>query len=340
MQKHELHPLAQQIVYVDLTIPGLSPAGAAKILLDGIGFKGPFPAVPPNWPGAVALEAGNDASGQIVIIAPGSDGRLASRPIPLAADSDYGFDAPTLLRNIAESVGDFSADTQRVVGQFRYSQQLQDAAVKLHVALQKYAEANFRSDGILEINRKLVWCLRMVVLDTRNGNIPLGDAMAYHEAELQGHYVLLGNLYPALKIYRAAHARDRFVPPTGAELAYIEQTFAGLSSASVSGKALSPELSAEIGAVAEAVVQADKIEVGKSREDQETKKELQVEAYMEAAKKTTAVWSWLSNPHEKFLRLGRSADEAGKAIENYEKLYGKLAMPALEFMKYLAKWFF
>ena len=104
--------------------------------------------------------------------------------------------------------------------------------------------------------------------------------------------------------------------------------------------ALTPELSSGIRASGEAVAEADALEVGKSKEDQQTKKDLQTEAMMEVAKKTTAVMPWISNPLEKFQRYGKSAEEAAKASESYAKLYTKVGGPALEFMKYLATWFF
>jgi hypothetical protein len=50
----ELPPLAKQIVYKQLV--GLSPLDAAKTILDAVGYQGSVPPIPPEWPGAAAID--------------------------------------------------------------------------------------------------------------------------------------------------------------------------------------------------------------------------------------------------------------------------------------------
>jgi TIR domain len=340
VQKHELTPLSKQLVYADFTNLALSPKDAAQKLLAAIGYKGELPSIPENWPGTLDLDASNDASGRVFVVAPGVKNLLETRPIAAQPDKDYGFGLQALLHHMHGEIESFVELTKRSSGQFQYSEGLKRAALNLHITSKIFTNDISGQDQPLTMNSRLVRCLQLLSLDTRNGNIDENDEIKFDEANLRGIYVQLGNLYPDLKIYRDSNARDKFELPTEQEAKALDETLKGLSSTELSGDVVSAELGIDLKAVGDALTETNAIETGSSKKDKADKFDAQREAHMEAAKKSIAVWTWIANARDKFKRSGKSAEEYAKTIEAYEKLYGKLSIPALEAIKYISKWFF
>lgn len=339
VQKYELDSLLKQLVYVDLTNHALSPKEAAQKLLDAVGYKGNFPEIPENWPGTLDLDAGNDASGRVVIIAPRADGRLESRPIPAQPDKDYGFSTPDLLAQMHSEIVDFANQTKYSSGQFTYSDRLKRSDIELEDISRLFSDGITGQNKLLTLNSKLRKCLQILSLDTRDGCISENDEIKLDEANLRAAYAQLANLFPELKTYRAANARDKFVLPTDEEAEALSKTTDDLSNLSLSGDVVSASLASDIKSAGDAIIQANEFVAGSSVEDKAVKKDLQIDAHMENAKKTIAIWSWIANARDKFQRSGKNVEELSKTIESYETLYGKLSVAALAAIKYYSKWF-
>jgi hypothetical protein len=189
----------------------------------------------------------------------------------------------------------------------------------------------------LDSNGALVWVLRIIDLDKADGLIPQNDEIVYHASDLYGVYNRLERIFPKLRPYRQMEARDRFQPPDTEVENAIRSVCQSFGNPEIAGGALSPRLSEELKQAGEEVDNAKKL----AETESVTKTlDVNVESHADVATRSLAVWSWLSNASDRLVKLGKKAEDVEKAVEGYEKLYGRLAPHMVRYIEYLLRWFF
>lgn len=189
----------------------------------------------------------------------------------------------------------------------------------------------------MAINKQLAWVLRVIAFDKADGLIPTNDELEHYASDLYGYYNRLEQIFPKLKRYRKMDARHRFQAPTAEDERAIFTIFKSFGSPKITEGTLAPTLSEELKQAGEGIEEAKKFS---EKLPGEKSLEVTVESHADAATRSLAVWSWLSNAREKFIRSGKRAEDVAKAIESYEKLYEKLAPEMIKYIAYLLKWFF
>jgi CBS domain-containing protein len=326
----ELPPLAKQIVYQSLI--GLSRSDAAKAVLKALAYRGPLPAIPSDWPGGAAMDQLQGPSGRIFDVAPRADLRLERKP-NIISDSSEAFTHQELFAISTSTVADFFKYVHRHIDNFRCSDRLKERATRLH---QDVCVGFLRCDP-LALNRDLVWVLRIIALDKADGLIPRNDEFDYHASDLYGVYNRLEHIFPNLKLYRKMDARHRFEPPSAEVENAITSIYNSFGNPEISEGALSASLSREMTQAGQGIEDAKALA---EKETADKTLELTIESHADAATRSLAVWSWLSNASEKLARTGKTAEEIAQAIERYEKLYTALAPQMARYLEYLLKWFF
>jgi hypothetical protein len=132
-------------------------------------------------------------------------------------------------------------------------------------------------------------------------------------------------------------ARHRFEPPTEDVEQAITMIYRSFGNRKIAEGALSANLSEELKQAGEGIDEARKL-ADKAPGDEAL--DVTIESHADAATRSLAVWSWLSNAREKFVKSGKSAEEAAQIIESYEKLYKKVSPDMTKYLEFLLKWFF
>lgn len=322
--------LARQIVYKQLI--GLSPEDAVKVILEAIGYTGNLQSIPPNFPGTEAIDEIGRKTGGVFQVAPGTSGLLERQPIQPTDSVEAGFTPVDLFAAMAKEIAGFADHLKRGSGNFRCSDRLKDRAARL----QSSAEVGLSRCDPLEINKNLVWVLRIIALDKKDGAILPNDEIEYYVSDLYGYYQRLEFIFPQLKAYRKIDARHRFVAPDEHAERAIGEVYASFGSRDASREALSPDLAQEFKSAGEDIENAKanpEIEPGQEA------KVISAEAHAVAATKSMSVWGWLANAREKFEKGGQKAADIEKTIANYEKLYKRVAPDMADYIAYLLKWF-
>jgi hypothetical protein len=250
-------------------------------------------------------------------------------------DSEDGGHTPEqLFADAVSVVVRFSSYVERRTGNYRCSDRLTSSVRNL---LRVVAGVDVRHCDHLGFNRELVWVLRMIALDSAEGLTPKNDEIEYHASDLIGVYNRLERIFPKLRPYREMEARDRFqLPDADAENA-IRAVCRAFGNPEIAGDALSPRLSAELKHAGEEVDNAKKLA---ETESINKTLDINVESHADVATRSLAVWSWLSNASDRLVKVEKKAEDVEKAIEGYEKLYGRLAPHMGRYIEYLLKWFF
>jgi TIR domain len=327
----DLPPLAKQIVYKHLV--GLSARDAAKAVLEAVGHKGPVPSIRSGWPGGGALDRMRAVTGGVYEVAPGTDLRLERMPAVVGKTRANTFTQEQLFADVVSVVADFAEYTRRQTKNHSCSQRLRERAARL---LEASAVGLVNCDP-LTLNRSLVWVFRVISLDRADELVPPNDEFEHYQKDLYGIYNQLERIFPKLKTYRRMNAHDRFEPPTIDAEEAIRAIYRSLGDPDVSESALSPSLSHDLKQAGESIEDAKNL-TGEGKNDERA--QIVVEAHADAAARSLAVWSWLSNAEDKFVKSGKKADEVVKAIERYEKLYATLSPLMDRYMGYLVRWFF
>ena len=324
-----LNSLAGQIVYQQLI--GLSPSDVAKAILEAVGYAGDLPAIPPNYPGNAIEEISRKAGG-VFQVAPGTSGLLERQPIEPTDSEEAGFTPADLFASMAEEIACFADHLANGSGNFKCSDRLRSRAARL----QSSVEVGLPRCNPLEINKNLVWVLRAIALDKKDGAILPNDEIEYYVSDLYGYYQRLEFIFPQLKAYRKIDAWHRFVAPDKHAERAIREVYASFGSRHTSREAFSPDLAQEFKSAGEDIENAKTIvEIEPSQEA----KEISAEAHADAATRSMGVWDWLANAREKFEKGGHSAGDIEKTIANYEKLYKRVSPDMADYIAYLLKWF-
>jgi len=331
VQATELPALSRQIVHTSLI--GLSPADAAAAVLRSIGYEGPLPEIPPGWPGSAAIESIQAASGGIYNVAPGANGLLQRQPTIVSEAGEGAFTPEQLFNDLAREIIELHDYAQKKRGNFSYSDELKARTTRLRES----TAVGFSNCDPLALNKQLVWILRAIKYDQRYGLIPDGDAIEFYAADLFGYYNRLEHIFPKLGAYRKMEARQRFTSPTPEVEQAIEIVYGSLSNPNLAQGALSPDLSAELKQAGEGIAEAKKFAEGKPPDET---LDVTIESHADAATRSLAVWNWLANAREKFVKSGHKAEDVEKAIANYEKLYKAVSPEMQRYLGYLLKWFF
>jgi len=326
----ELPPLARQIISKSLI--GLSPLDAGMAVLQAIGHQDSVLFLPSVWPGSGLIDEMQRAVGGIFQVAPGADLRLEHIP-SIAAEVDEGFAPNKLFANDQTIIVDFLNYTRRDTGNFRCSDRLRARATALH----EEASVDFSVCDPLALNRHLVWVLRMIALDKADGLIPKNDEFDHHASDLYGIYNRLEHIFSNLKQFRKMNARHRFEPPSVETEHAIYTVYDSFGNPEISEGALSSSLSRELKQAGDDIEGAKKVANAVGAEQSS---EITVVSHADAATRSLAVWSWLSNAREKFVKSGKTADEVASAIERYEKVYNQISPHMVRYMEYLLRWFF
>lgn len=327
----DLPPLAKQIVYKSLI--GLSPKDAAVAILQAVGHKGPIPKALPGWPGGGAIESIEAATGGLYNVAPDTTGVLERQPSAINQEGEGGFTPEQLFNDLAREVGEFSDHTRKQRDNFGYGERLKDRAERLRAT----TACGFSACDPLALHKQLVWVLRAIRLDRKDGALPANDEIEMYEADLFGYYNRLAHIFPQLKVYREMDARQRFTSPEPEVEHAINIVYGSLGNPSIAAGVLSPNLSDELKEAGEDIVKAKQLDESKSSEDT---RDVTVESHTNAATRSLAVWNWLANAPDKFAKSGKKVEDVHKTIESYEKLYGKLSPQMQTYLGYLLKWFF
>jgi hypothetical protein len=275
------------------------------------------------------------AAGGLYEVAPGLDLRLERIPGAANDAEDGGHTPEQLFADAVSVVTRFSSYVQRGTGgNFRCSDRLRASAYNLSRVA---AAVDVYQCDYLGFNRELVWVLRMIALDSADGLIPQNEEIEYHASDLVGVYNRLERIFPKLQSYRKMEARDRFqLPDTDVENA-IRSVCQSFGNPKIAGDALSPGLSEELKQAGEEIDNARKLA---DTETTEKTRDINVESHADVATRSLAVWGWLSNASDRLMNVGKEAEDLEKAIEAYEKLYGRLAPHMVRYIEYLLKWFF
>ncbi|MBG0811472.1 toll/interleukin-1 receptor domain-containing protein [Methylosinus sp. H3A] len=322
-------PLYRQVVW--LQIFALSRDDAVKAILAAVGFEGHVKPEAP-WPSAQTLDAITRESDEWYHVAPDAHGVMRRRPAASARDlrKTEGFDANELyaqmrreIEKIREHVCEF-----RGGGNFSFSERLKK---RLQVLASATPE-DFRSCEPLALDDALKDLLRVLSLEERDGALPPGDEIGPFTVDLHGHYQLLAVLFPSLRQYRKQGARRRFKPPPPEVLAAFPVI------PDVAEKAddiIDKDFARDLAATGEAIRSASEAPLGSADEAREAA----ADAHLRAAAQVTPLWNWLSNPREKFEKLGAVVKDLPEVIEKYDKTYERLAK-AKPYIQWLLSWWF
>jgi hypothetical protein len=327
----ELPPLAVQIVHTSLI--GLSSADAARTILQAIGYEGTLGEIPPGWPGNVAIEQMQAAAGGVYEVAPDAGLLLKRQPPKVGEAADGGFTPDQLFADFAREIEELAEHLNQGTGNFYCSVRLKQRVARLYQSV----TANFVDCDVLAINKRLVWVLRAVADDKADGVIPPNDMLEHYASDLYGYYKRLEFIFPRLKQFREMDARQRFTMPTEEEERAIGEVYRSFGDQSVTRGALSSRLSEEMKQVGESIEEAREVATKNGAGEPP---DIAIESHVDAATRSLAIWGWLSNPREKIARSGRRAEQAEKAIRDYEKLYDRTSPQMIKYIGYLLKWFF
>lgn len=322
--------LDSQVVYQQLV--GLSREDAAKAILEAIGYRGEMPPISPNFPGTATIEEIGRKTGGVFQVAPGASGLLERQPIQPTDSEQAGFTPADLFATMAEEIACFADHLANGNGNFKCSDRLRNRAARL----QSSVEVGLVRCDPLEINKNLVWVLRVIALDKKDGAILPNDEIEYYVSDLYGYYQRLEFVFPQLKAYRKIDAQHRFVAPDEHAERAIREVYASFGSRDASREALSPDLTQEFKRAGEDIENAKTIAA--IEPGQETK-EMSAEAHADAATKSMSVWGWLASAREKFEKSGQKAGDIEKTIASYEKLYKRVSPDMADYIAYLLKWF-
>jgi hypothetical protein len=327
----ELLPLARQIVHVPLI--GLSSADAASAILRAIGYEGTVDDIPPGWPAIPGIEQMRAAADGIYEVAPDAELLLQRQPSKINDAAEAGFTPEQLFTDFAREVGELAAYVNRGKGNIHCSEQLKERVAKL---LQSTA-AKFAHCDVLAVNKRLVWVLRTLADDQADGIIARNDPLQHYAGDLYGYYQRLEFIFPKLKQYREMDARHRFTLPSEEEQRAIREVYRMFGDPAFARGALSKDLSEEMKQAGESIEEA-KADAARRKADKPS--DVTIESHVDAATRSLAVWGWLSNPRDKFIKSGKSAEESEKPAKDYEQLYDRMSPQMIKYIGYLLKWFF
>jgi hypothetical protein len=327
----ELPPLARQIVYKHLI--GLSSSSAATSILQAVGYKGTVRKIPAGWPGIVAVEQMQAATGSVYEVAPSDELLLERQPPKINEAAKVGFTPEQLFADFAREVQELAEHVSKGTGNARCSERLKDCVASLR---QSTAEKFTRCD-VLAVNKRLVWVLRTLANDRADGLIPRNDPLEHYASDLYGYYGRLEIIFPKLKPFREMDARHRFTLPSEEEERAIREVYRIFGDPDFAKSALSRSLSEEMRQVGESIEEAKE---NAARREPIRSSDVTIESHADAATRSLAVWNWLSNAREKFAKSGRSVEEFEEAIKGYEQLYDRMSPEMIKYIEYLLKWFF
>jgi hypothetical protein len=169
-------------------------------------------------------------------------------------------------------------------------------------------------------------------LDEKEGALPPHDEIGHFSVDLNGHYQLLAALFPSLRQYRKQGARRRYKRPPPEALA----AFSIIPSvAKNADDIIDKDLASDLAATGVAIEVASEASLG----GQDDARDAEADAHLRAAAQVTPLWNWLSNPREKFARLGVVVKDLPEVIEKYDKAYERLAK-AKPYVQWLLSWWF
>lgn len=326
----DLNSLSKQIVYS--RIYDLSADQAKRKILDAIGFKGDVE-TPENWPGARILNDLRGSGSGVFNVQPQEDGRLRQSPTTVREDNISGFTPEQIFEDMKDQADDLCQRLQIEDGNQFYSADLKYRAKNWADILSKPIEMA----KPLALNSRLVWLLRILAFDVRQGNLASSDQVRLYVSQLQVSYKRLEVIFPALKPYRLSHAHERFELPTDAENAAIEAVLDFFGDEQSAGDIFEELLIQGFQDVS--VDRKDARQLPADDDSVETRN-VQVEAEMDAGNRTVAVTRWLANADSLFKQGGKTADEAAKTIKKYDAAYKTLAPHLEKVFDYLSRWMF
>jgi hypothetical protein len=314
---------------------GLSANDAAGAILQVVGYQGPNVSIPVGWPGGEAVDQMRAAAGGVYEVALGSDLLLTRQPPRIKQTSEAGFTPQELYADMAREFTELADHVGRRIANMRCSDHLRERVANLH----KSVVADFAGCDILAVNKRLVWVLKALADDKAYGVIPPNDPLEHYASDLYGYYERLAYIFPNLKPYREMDARHRFTLPTAEQERAILEVYRIFGEPDFAKVALSRGLSEEMREAGKSIEEAKESEAaGKGAPGKAS--DTTVESHTDAATRVLAVWSWLSNARDKFVKSGKSVEEFEKAIKGYEQLYGRISPQMIKYIEYLLKWFF
>ncbi len=326
----QLPPLVAEMVYKPLV--GLSPADAATAILQATGYEGSVGDIPPGWP-ATGIEEMRAATGGIYDVAPGVESLLERQPPGISDTDEAGFTPEQLFADIAREVEEFATHVIKGRRNFRCSDQLKERVARLRQSI----ATTFANCDILAINKRLVWVLKTLADDQADGIIPRSDPLEHYASDLYGYYNRLEVIFPKLKPFRQMDARHRFALPSEEEERAIREVYRMFGDPAFAKGALSKDLSEEMKQAGKSIEEA-KEDAAKKKADKPS--DATIESHVDAAARSLAVWGWLSNPRDNFIKSGKGGEASEKPVKDYEQLYDRMSPQMTKYIGYLLKWFF
>jgi hypothetical protein len=321
-------PLFQQIVWRQIF--SLSRDDAVRAILTAVGFEG---VVTPDkaWPGAQTLDAMTRESSEWYHVAPDAQGVIRRKHAARAEGlrEKEGYDAAELyaqMRREIEKIREHVCDSQGG-GNFSFSPRLQKRLRRLAVETPE----NIEECSPLALDEALKDVLRVLELDRKEDCLPPHDEIGPFSVDLNDHYQLLSELFPSLRQYRKQSARRRYKRPPPEVLA----AFSVIPNAAKETEIIDKDLASDLAATGEAIEIASDATLGA----QDDARDAEADAHLRAATQVTPLWNWLSNPREKFARLGLVVKDLPEVIEKYDKAYERLAK-AKPYVQWLLSWWF
>jgi len=321
-------PLYQQIVWRQIF--SLSRDDAVRAILTAVGFDG---VVTPGeaWPGAQTLGAMTAESSEWYHVAPDAQGVMRRKHAARAEGlrEKEGYDAAELyaqMRREIEKIREHVCDSQGG-GNFSFSDRLRKRLRRLAVETPEDIE----ECSPLALDEALKDVLRVLELDRKEDCLPPHDEIGHFSVDLNDHYQLLSELFPSLRQYRKQSARRRYKRPPPEVLA----AFSVIPSAAKETEIIDKDLASDLAATGEAIEIASDATLGA----QDDARDAEADAHLRAAAQVTPLWNWLSNPREKFARLGVAVKDLPEVIEKYDKAYERLAK-AKPYVQWLLSWWF
>jgi hypothetical protein len=273
------------------------------------------------------------ATGGIYDVAPGAELLLERQPAGVNNAAEAGFTPEQLFFDFAREVEELDTHVNRITGNVRCSDRLKERVARL---LQSTA-AKFAHCDVLAVNKRLVWVLRTLAEDQADGIIPRNDPLEHYASDLYGYYNRLEFIFPKLKPFREMDARNRFTLPSEEEERAIREVYQMFADSSFAKYALSKKLSDEMKQAGESIEEA-KEETAKRKPDRPS--DMTIESHVDAATRSLAVWGWLSNPRDRFIKSGKGAGETENPVKAYEQLYDQMSPQMMKYIGYLLKWFY
>ncbi|MFL9829156.1 hypothetical protein, partial [Rhodoplanes sp. SY1] len=258
-------------------------------------------------------------------------------PDGLQASAD-GYSAEALFTDFRRAVEDFHRHTRRRTSNRACSVETRARIVDLHRSIQKTL-----ADAIeLEINGRLLDMLRALADEIADRDLGASDPVhrAFHD--FVARYKQLDRMFPRLKAYRRALAKDRFDTPSADVRTAIEEILSSLGDRAVSGRAVSSSLAKEMRHLAKKLAALHTHIDMPDRRGSDGRRSLPdatAEAHHDAATRVLAIWRWLSDPERRLGAAGIPAAERDHVATVYRNVYVKLKPRMLLYIEFVLGWY-